>query len=219
MPRPLLIKTSEYPYHVNARANNKEWFYLEPTKCWKIFCYYLCKAQKKFNIDVHAFLMMNNHIHLLISTPNSNIDKFMHYFMMMTSREIGTQAGRINKIWGSRYYKSLITNEEYYAHALWYIFTNPIEAHITNKVENYNWSTLQKENYKDHADLIVQNRPGFDVYVPDKKDELIYWLNKDADRFYREQTRKALKKIEFKFAKHRGVNEEYYKKFLTRKKI
>jgi REP element-mobilizing transposase RayT len=219
MGRRLLIRTNEYPYHVTARANNKESFYLEKHLCWDIFCHFLLDTQSKYNIEIHAFVMMSNHIHLMVSTPKENIDQAMRHFMTMTSKAIAARSARMNRVWGARYYRSLITTPDYYAHAFRYLYANPLEAGVVNKVKDYPWSLLFPENFgKYQQSLIVKHRSGFDIYIPESPYQLQAWINHKHDFFYNEQVGKALRKSVFKFSNTKEVKKyDYFKRYLLKK--
>ena len=68
MPRPLRI---EYPgawYHVMNRGRRKELIFFEDDD-YMIFLKTLKETHRKFNIAIHAYVMMPNHYHLLVNTP------------------------------------------------------------------------------------------------------------------------------------------------------
>ena len=68
MPRKKLIRTDLYPYHVYGRANNKEIFYIPLCDVWRLSCELFDKVTKDYGAQVHAFVLMPNHYHLLMST-------------------------------------------------------------------------------------------------------------------------------------------------------
>lgn len=142
MPRAPLIRTASLPYHVVARSNNREWFYLPTELTWEIFSELLCKVVAEYRIKIHAFVLMSNHFHLLATTPEKNLDEAMLYFMRETAREINRTSSRINHIFGGPYKWSVITHKRYYEHAVRYVYQNPVKAGIVDKVESYPFSTL-----------------------------------------------------------------------------
>jgi len=80
MPRKNLIRTNLYPYHVTIRSNNKEWFDLPREIVWKICLRAMVLANQKHPVRIQAFVLMANHYHLLIWTPQCNLDRFMSVF-------------------------------------------------------------------------------------------------------------------------------------------
>ena len=142
MPRRCLIRTANYPYHITIRTNNREWFDLPMNEVWNICIKAIKFANMKHNCEVQAFVLMSNHYHLMIWTPFENIDLFMFDMNSYISKKIRRRTGRINRIFGDRYKWCLINSMEYYRSVLKYIYQNPLIAELSNKCENYHYSTL-----------------------------------------------------------------------------
>ncbi|MFP5385788.1 MAG: transposase [Bacteriovoracia bacterium] len=142
MPRKPIIRSNEHYYHITARSNNKEDFYLPLPDLWQVFTGGLGSLQKEFKIQICAFVLMHNHFHLLIMTPDEDIDRIMYFFMKKTTLEIQKRTGRINKIFGGRYKGSIIENHQYLLNVYKYIYRNPVAAGICQRAEDYEFSTL-----------------------------------------------------------------------------
>ena len=80
MGRSKVIYTDAHPYHVTARSNNRDWFDVPLDYIFGIYINVLEECIKRFNIRVHAFVLMNNHFHMIVSTPDKNIGDFLKYF-------------------------------------------------------------------------------------------------------------------------------------------
>src|SRR5690606_40247811 len=61
----LFRSTAAFPYHVTNRSNNREFFYVEMETLWPIFTDTLFDLTKQFNCQIHAFVLMSNHYHLI----------------------------------------------------------------------------------------------------------------------------------------------------------
>ena len=142
MPRKHLIRTSEFPYHICARSNNKDWFYLPIKQVWDIFIDKLAQTQQKFDLDIYCFVLMDNHFHLFLRTPGADIDKAMHNLIHKMSLEIGKRSGRINKIFGGRYRRSIVNKDSYQLNVTRYIYQNPLRAGLCSKIEDYPFHSL-----------------------------------------------------------------------------
>ncbi|MBT3984169.1 MAG: hypothetical protein HOE90_22635 [Bacteriovoracaceae bacterium] len=142
MPRKNLIRTNLYYYHITTRANNKEWFCLPLDKVWEISKNSFLKAQRKCPAIVSQFVLMNNHYHLLIKTPDSNIDQFMFWFNKTFSDLLRAKTKRVNRMFGSSYKWSIIYDEFYLLKVARYIYQNPLRAGIVTRCEDYQYSTL-----------------------------------------------------------------------------
>ncbi len=202
MPRKRLEKSDFYPYHVCARANNQEWFSAPLNEVYEVYSDVSARTIEKYSLQIHAFVLMSNHFHMLCSTPQSNLDIAMRYFMTESSRSIARLSHRINKIYGSRYYWTIIRESSHYAYAFKYIYRNPVRAGIVSRVQSYPWSTLNFFKRKMNS-LIQSNESGFGELIPPNRRQLLLWLNECEDSEHEASMRKALRRREFKFPRDR----------------
>ncbi len=142
MPRNPVIRSNEYFYHISARSNNKEYWYLPIHDVWKILCDELLLLQLEMEIEISAFVLMDNHFHLLMRTPTESIDRVMYFFMKRSTLKMQKKSNRINRIYGGRYKGSLIEDERYLFNVYKYIYRNPVKAEMCSLVEEYQFSTL-----------------------------------------------------------------------------
>ena len=192
MPRRKLIYTDYYPYHVTARSNNKEWFYIPKEKTWKIFSHELERLRLENKFRVHAFVLMDNHYHLLCGTHESaDLGIIMCKLQTRVSHAVNKIAGRINHVFGGPYKGSLITTPTYYKTVLKYVYRNPVEAGICDRVEDYRYSTLNTSEIKTIFPFNI------DCLVNYKNEKMIPWLNGELER-PKFEIYKGLMKTEFK---------------------
>lgn len=142
MPRPKSILQSEFPYHVTARCINKEWFKIPLPLVWEIMSRQLNYISFAYHAEIISFVLMPNHFHLLISTPQSNLDKIMANFMKEVSRSINELSGRINQAYGARHFRGIIETDHYFLHAYKYVYRNPVEANLAQNCQTYPFSSL-----------------------------------------------------------------------------
>ena len=118
-----------------------------------ILAFFFIEGSLKFKVEIEAFVLMNNHYHLCIYTPNENIDKFMQFFNKSLGKKISGQAGRINRIFGASYKWNLVITKSYFQNVIRYIYQNPIRAGICDRCEQYKFSNVKfNENYTTHID-------------------------------------------------------------------
>lgn len=199
MPRKKFFPTDLYPYHVTARSHNKEWFDLPMIDVWDIFSRYLYFITLAYGVRIHSFVLMNNHFHMLLTTPNANLSEAMNYLMREVSKSIGRESGNINQVFGGPYHWSMIRNRLYYEHAYKYVYRNPVEARICKRVESYAFSTLPGLLGSAHLPF-----PAFDnmnlIADPGRQ---LSWLNAPyPDMEFLDDIRKALRHKEFEFHSH-----------------
>lgn len=205
MPRKKTFKTADYPYHVTARSSNKEWFYLPMDQVWQIFMNYLWFVSMTYKVRIHAFVLMDNHFHLLLRTPEANIDEAMNYLLREVSKTIGIEANRQNQIFGGPYHWTVIKNSIYYHHAYKYIYRNPVHAGICWKVEDYPYSTLRGLLGRDQVLFPVADNM---CLISDPYRQL-EWLNRDFESDDKIAIKKALKHREFMFPKHPTTGRQH----------
>lgn len=209
MPRPHLIRTDEFPYHVTARTNNKEWFYVTIRECWDIFSEHLKKISSKYEAKIISFVLMSNHFHMLLRTPNLNLDDIMRDLLRDVSKEVGLRSNRINHLFGGKYHRCLINSDIYFAHAYKYLLRNPVEAKIVQKVEDYEFSTLRKFVKNGSLSFTCVDLEEFpNEYIPVETCERIDWLNEPYLKGHKNLVRNALRKNTFQFSKGNDHKKE-----------
>ncbi|MGZ3690779.1 MAG: transposase [Pseudobdellovibrio sp.] len=173
MPRPKVIQQSEFPYHVSARCINRDWFSLPMPLVWKIMSTELTFATRAYNLKIHSFVLMNNHFHLLVSTPETNLSQAMWCFMRQSSLQLTGAGNRINMTYGGRYFRSIIKSSHYFMHAYKYVYANPVKAGLSKTVEDYPYSTLHGLLGKEHLFIPIVE----DTLLFDDVESTLSWLN------------------------------------------
>jgi len=154
---------------------------------------------QQYQCELHAFVLMSNHYHLIISTPNCNIGEAMKYFHREVARQANQQSKRINHFFGGRYKWSLITQEDYYWTAIRYVFRNPVRAGICNSVKDYHYSSLNRPSPSFQWQLANQFTNRQQVLELDTD-----WLNQSTDHESEKAVKKALRRREFEYPRQRS---------------
>jgi putative transposase len=129
------------PQHVIQRGNNRE----------VIFCtdrdyeYYLEKLEfssKAHGCDIHAYVLMTNHVHLLISPDKpESLSKMMQTLGRYYVRYFSYHYKRTGTLWEGRYKSSLVSTEQYLLTCMRYIELNPVRAGMVKDPSNYRCSS------------------------------------------------------------------------------
>ena len=93
MARPLRI---EYPgayYHVMNRGNRREDIFLTD-KDRQVFLDGLADSCEIYSIKLIAYVLMSNHFHLLVQTPQANLSEFMRHFLVTCTVRFNRRNGR-----------------------------------------------------------------------------------------------------------------------------
>jgi len=203
MPRKQHIISTERPYHVSSRANNKDWFALSMDETWEIFSNCLYLVRRAFNLRIHSFVLMSNHFHMLVTTPDGNLSEAMNYFLRETSKEISRRQKRSNHNFRQKYFRSLIKDDRHHSVVYKYIYQNPVRAGICEKAHQYKYSTLRQVIGLDKCIIAIND----DILFNGKDDwaDIFHWVNDSATTEETESIQKGLKKNEFKLVINRKI--------------
>lgn len=191
MPRKNLIRTSFYPYHVTARAHNKSTFPILGMELWDFAQKSLKEAYEIHKVEIISFVMMDNHYHLFLYTPNCNLDSFLYEFNKRLALRIQKRSGQINQVFGGRYKWCLVESHNYLLNCYRYVYQNPLRAGLVHKCEDYELSTLNvKVNRKKFSIPLFDN---FDL----SDDNGLKWIN-NIDMNENILLKKSLKKTVFR---------------------
>lgn len=188
MPRKNLVRVSGHPYHVTNRANHKKWFALELSEVWEIATQSLISAHLDYPVNIHAFVLMSNHYHLVVETPNCDIDKFMYVFDKNFSLGLRKATNLVNRMFGSRYKRSIIYNRQHYFQVMKYVYRNPVKVDMVQRVEDFPYSTI----YKD-LDFPLELTDYFEDF------NVLDWYNEAHSSNENYVIKKGLKKTVFKY--------------------
>jgi REP element-mobilizing transposase RayT len=196
MPRKRLLITDEFPYHVTNRSNNREFFDLPLSQLWDIFLDVLMILTNEYGCKIMQLVLMSNHYHLVLQTPQKNLSECMLYFHREVAKRANFKSKRINHFFGGRYKWCVILQEDHFFNTVKYVFRNPVEAGLCTKVEDYAYSSL---NYKHPifwlSDFFYDQTKTVDVDLD--------WLNYSFHSAQKDAIRSALKKRYFKIPKDR----------------
>lgn len=199
MPRKRFFPCSDFAYHVTSRSNNREWFYISSELCWSVFLEKLTITAQKYQTEIHALVLMSNHFHLVISTPQSNLNRAMRYFLTETSRTIQNMSNRINHVFGARYRWSLLDSAYSLAYVMKYVYRNPLRAGICKGVETYPYSSFN-EQYLKEGHPLVHGLGNYWAMVPRERQKQIQWLNSPADEEAEKLIQLGLRRKIFQFS-------------------
>ena len=166
---------------------------------WEIMTRHLYFISHAFNLRIHAFVLMPNHIHLIVRAPDGNISAAMAYFNTSTAKELCKESGRINHIYGSRFHRTVITSPLYYMHAYKYVYRNPVTAGLCQNVEDYPYSSINGLLGKTWLEVPVQEDDNWGSL--NSRESTLEWLNSAPPKEHLELVRIGLKKSEFVLGK------------------
>lgn len=140
MPRPPRVLFDGAVYHIYQRGNNKDFIFSNSNH--KAFLVkQLRDYNKRFDFQLLAYVIMDNHYHLAIKTNKDPIDKIMFSINNVVAKFLNKELNRTGHIYENRYRCELVDNDAYLIWLLRYIHRNPIRARICEKVKDYRWTS------------------------------------------------------------------------------
>jgi putative transposase len=154
MARPLRVEYKGAFYHVTARGNEQKNIYSEE-KDYQKFLDYLREGKRKYGIVVHGYVLMTNHYHLLIETPELTLSRAMHYINGSYTTYINVKRKRSGHLFQGRYKAILVDRDSYLVELSRYIHLNPVRAGIVKKPEDYPMSSYRAFIAGKASDLVT----------------------------------------------------------------
>ena len=152
-------KTITNTYHIIARGINKQDIFLDNDD--KDNFYKMIKLTKeKYNFELYAFALMNNHIHFTIFDKHDEMSKIMHRICTIYAMYFNKKYERVGHVFQNRFKSFPIESEEYLWQCFYYIHLNPVKAKITGKMNRYQYSSAQEYIYEKKG-LIRENARQF----------------------------------------------------------
>lgn len=130
-----------YPQHVIQRGNNRHVIFADEAD-YRFYLDTLKEACERFACHAHAYVLMTNHVHLLI-TPDSEagIGKVMQSLGRRYVQYFNCRYRRTGTLWEGRYKAALLDTESYLLACYRYIELNPVRAGMVARPDVYRWSS------------------------------------------------------------------------------
>lgn len=130
-----------YPHHIIQRGNNRQAIFVHGGD-YELLLSLLEENARKFQVAIHAYVLMSNHFHLL-ATPETaeGIPQMMQAVGRRYVRNFNLRHGRTGTLWEGRYKSTLIQAERYLLACMVYIDLNPVRAGMVAEPGDYPWSS------------------------------------------------------------------------------
>lgn len=140
MSRPLRIEYEDAYYHVMNRGRGRQKIF-HGDDYFHAFLATLSEAHERFGLEVHAYCMMSNHYHLLVKTPQANLQRAMRHIGSQYSQRYNRLKRTDGPLFRGRYKAITVDHDAYLLHLSQYIHRNPLEAKTTRQLDTYVWSS------------------------------------------------------------------------------
>lgn len=142
MPRQARIVIPNIPHHVIQRGNRKQaTFFCEDD--YQVYISLMHKACKKYYINIWAYCLMPNHVHLIaVPKTKESLAKAIGQGHEAYTRYINTKMGWKGYLWQGRF-RSYPMDDVHLYNAGKYIELNPVNAGMVVKAYEYKWSSAR----------------------------------------------------------------------------
>jgi len=142
MPRKPRFFIPGVPVHIVHRGHSRDPVFFEDED-YSTYAYWLGEASKRYSIKIHSFVLMTNHVHILITPPEkTSTSLFMQYIGRRYVPYMNQKYGKSGSIWEGRYKASLVQVEDYFLATMRYIELNPVRAGMVESPSHYRWSSF-----------------------------------------------------------------------------
>jgi len=141
--------------HVIQRGNNRAPIFFRDDD-YRFYLHCLVDACAQQGVDVHAYVLLPNHVHLLLTPgPASGISKVMQSVSGRYAQYVNSTYRRTGTVWGGRYRSTVVDAESYLLRCMVYVEMNPVRAGIVVHPREYPWSSFRcnADGEKDFAVL------------------------------------------------------------------
>jgi putative transposase len=151
MARPIRIKYPGAWYHVTCRGNEKREIFTDDRDRVR-FLETLAKSTGLYGVELHTYVLMDNHFHLLLMTSQANLNSFMHRFNTAYIVYYNRRHRRTGHLYQGRYKAIVVDSESYLLELSRYLHLNPVrikkhsQLDVRKKeaiIRRYAWSSYR----------------------------------------------------------------------------
>ena len=169
-------------YHVLSRGNEKQNIVTNDDDR-KLFLATVGEMGERFEIDIYAYVLMDNHYHLLFRTHRANLCRGMQWFGATYTKRFNLHHNRSGHLFQGRYKNMLVQNDAYLLQLSYYIHRNPLRAGMVRRLADYKWSSYRVYGYCKSQPNWLHTQPLLSQFINVE----------DTHRAYRENIQKYAK--------------------------
>jgi putative transposase len=155
MPRRPRLALPQVPLHLIRRGNNRQACFFADED-YRVYLEWLQESAAKTGCRVHAYVLMTNHVHLLVSAERGAAPgEMMKALGQRYVQHINRKYRRSGSLWEGRYRSCPIQAEDYLLACQRYIELNPVRAAMVAHPAEYIWSSYRANAQGEMAPLLV----------------------------------------------------------------
>jgi len=142
MGRPVRIEYAGALYHITSRGNERKKIFFDVGDRIRLLNL-LREYHDRYEIQIHSYVLMDNHYHLILETPMGNLLKVMHGINGGYTGYFNRKYKRVGHLFQGRYRAILVEKESYLLPLSRYVHLNPVRAGLVRRPEGYRWSSYR----------------------------------------------------------------------------
>jgi len=158
MPRRPRVILPDTPLHIIQRGNNRQACFAADDD----YCFYLDWLKEysvKTGCSIHAYVLMTNHVHLLLSCASSEgAGALMKALGQRYVQYVNRTYRRSGTLWEGRFRSCLAQEDTYFLVCQRYIELNPVRAEMVSHPGEYRWSSY-RANAQGEANMLLSPHP------------------------------------------------------------
>ena len=184
MSRPKRINLPGCVYHIMCHGNRNDVIFVNNTDKEK-FLEYLAEYAPPFEMRIHAYCLMDMHLHLLLESRKPNLSEYMRRLLTAYTVWFNRRHQTRGHLFAGRFKSLVVERGEYLVNVSRYIHRNPVEAGVVDDAVDYPWSSMR---------IYGEKAPSKLVYTK----EILRWFGNRRQkyiRFVREGLDRELKSL------------------------
>jgi putative transposase len=184
MPRTARIAPKEFVYHILTRGNNRQDIFRDEADFQK-YIEILNKYKEKYHFKIYHYVLMTNHVHLVIEPSDTGgaLFQIMKGINLSYALYFKAKYKYSGHFWQDRFKSIIVAKDEYLLACGSYVELNPVRAGIVKEPKEYLWSSYMANAYGKTDDLV---------------DEHIIYENLSSDENIRSEYRKFVQQMQQK---------------------
>ncbi|MDP1635053.1 MAG: transposase [Gallionellaceae bacterium] len=158
MPRRARISLGGVPLHIIQRGNNRQACFFTDDD-YRFYLDHLSQCAQHAGCAVHAYVLMTNHVHLLLTPRESGASgRLMKLLGQRYVQHVNRLYRRSGTLWEGRFRSCIVQDEAYLLGCSRYIELNPVRAGMVAHPAEYPWSSY-RANAQGEANGLVEAHP------------------------------------------------------------
>jgi REP element-mobilizing transposase RayT len=155
-------------YHMLVRGNHKQTVFKDRFDFLK-YLEGLFKYKERYHACIFSYVLMSNHVHLLIETKETPLSKIMQGIHQSYTVYFNRKYGTVGHLFQARYKAILCDRDAYLLSLLKYIHLNPARAHIVENPKDYEWSSHNAYARKKADKVLAETEQVLRIFSVDEK--------------------------------------------------